>query len=85
MNTRKSKSFAFQFVKAVLQTIARLMQHTALETQTWSVKCTTIRYSKISSISIPFHQALQAITIGRLGEKKPLQNAFKCISIFVAK
>ena len=47
----------------------------------WSVKYTTVtvRYAKISSISVPFHQAMQAITMGRLDENKPLQNDFKRI------
>ena len=37
----------------------------------------TAGYAKMSSFSIPSHQAMQAITIGGLDEKKPLQNAFK--------
>ena len=52
-----------------------------LEIQYWSVKCTavTMRYAKVSSISIPSHQAMQVIAMVRLYENKPLQNAFKRI------
>ena len=51
----------------------------------WSVKCTTttVRYAKISSISIPFGQAMQAIAMLRLYEKKPLQNVFKRIKHYM--
>ena len=70
---------SFSFVKPVLQTIAHQIQYTVLEIQFWSVKCTTAGYAKISSISIPSHQAMQVITMGRLDENKPLQNAFKRI------
>ena len=42
MDVRKSKTFAFQFVKPILQTITQLIQHTVLEIQFWSVKCTTV-------------------------------------------
>ena len=45
-----------------------------------------IWYAKISSISIPSHQAMQAITMNRLNENKPLKNACKrikhCIYLF---
>ena len=80
MVARKSAIFAFQLVKLTLKNIAHLIQYTGLEIQFWSVKCTiaTVRYAKISSISIPSHQVMQAITIIRLAIwKKPLQNAFK--------
>ena len=79
MDTRKSAIFPFQFVKPILQTITHLIQYTALEIQLWSVKCTpvTLRYVKISSISIPSNQAMQAIAMVSLYENKPLQNAFK--------
>ena len=61
MDARKNVIFAYQFVKPILQTIRHLMQYTVLEIQFWSVKCTpaTVRYAKISSISIPFYQAMQ--------------------------
>ena len=51
----------------------------------WSVKCTTttVRYAMISSISIPFGQAMQAIAMLRLYEKKPLQNVFKRIKHYM--
>ena len=42
-----------------------------------------MQYAKISSISIPCHQAMQAIAIIRLAdyiyENKPIENAFKRI------
>ena len=81
MDARKSAIFAFQLVKPILQTITHLIKYTVLEIQFWSVKCTTVtvRYVKISSISIPSHQAMQAIAMVRLYENKPLQNAFKRI------
>ena len=81
MDARKSAIFAFQFVKPILQTITHLMQYTVIEIQFWSVKCTTVtvRYVKISSISIPSHQVMQAIAMVRLYERKPLQNIFKRI------
>ena len=52
-----------------------------LEIQFWSAKCTnvTVKYAKILSISIPSHQAMQAIAMVRLYENEPLQNAFKRI------
>ena len=80
MDARKSAIFAFQFVKPILQTITHLIKYTVLEIQFWSVKCTTLTvwYAKISSISIPSYQAMQAIAV-RLYENKPLQNAFKRI------
>ena len=59
----KSVIFAFQFVKPSLQTITLV----------------TIRYAKISSISIPSYQVMQAIAMFRLYENKPLQNAFEPI------
>ena len=55
------------------------MQYMVFEIQFWSVKCTTVGHVKISSISIPSHQAMQVITMGRLDENKPLQNTFKRI------
>ena len=55
------------------------MQHMVLEIQYWSVKCTTVWYAKISSIFIPYHQAMQAITMSRPDEKKPPENAFNRI------
>ena len=83
MDARKTRIFAFQFVKPVLQTITHLIQCTVLEIRFWFVKCTTatVHYVKISSISIPFyqHQAMQAIAMVRLHENKPLQNTFKRI------
>ena len=75
--------FAFQFVKPILQTIPHLMQYTVLEIQFWSVKrmTVTVRYAKISSISILCHQAMQVIAVIRIAsylyENKLLQNAFK--------
>ena len=81
MDATKSAIFVFQLVKPILQTITHLIQYTVLEIQFWSVKYTTVtvRYVKISSISIPSHQAMQAIAMVRLYENKPLQNAFKRI------
>ena len=81
MDTRKSAIFAFQFVKPILQTITLLIQYTVLGIQFWSVKCTavTVGYAKISSVSIPSHQPMQTITIGRLDKNKSLQNAFRHI------
>ena len=83
MDARKTRIFAFQFVKQVLQTITRLIQCTVLEIRFWFVKCTTatVHYVKISSISIPSyqHQAMQAIAMVRLHQNKPLQNTFKRI------
>ena len=68
MDAPKSAIFVFQFVETILQTIAHLIQNTALEIQFWSVKCTTFheRYGKNSSISVPSHQAMQAIAMVRL-------------------
>ena len=50
-----------------------------LEIQFRSAKCTpvTLRYVKISSISIPSNQAMQAIAMVSLYENKPLQKDFK--------
>ena len=53
------------------------MRYTALEIRFWSVKCTIVRCTKISIISISSFQVMQAITVGKLDEKKPLQNALK--------
>ena len=66
MDARKSVIFAFEFVKPVLQTITHLIQHTVLEIQFCSVKCTafTARYAKVLSICITSHQAVQAIYMG---------------------
>ena len=59
-----------------------LAQYAVLEIQFWSLKCRTVTvgYANISS-NIPFLpiQVMQAITMGRLDENKPLQNAFKRI------
>ena len=73
MDARKSVIFEFQFIKSSLQIITQI--------QFWSVKYTTVAvgYAKIWSISIPFHQGMQANTIGTLDENKPLQNSFKRI------
>ena len=81
MDAHKGMIFAFPSVKPILQTVAHLIQYTVLEIQFWSVKCmiTTVPYAKISNIPIPSHQAMQAITMFRLYENKPLQNAFKSI------
>ena len=83
MDARKSAIFAFQFVKPILQLSHTLYDHgiryTVLEIQFWSVKCTTLWYAKISSISILSNQAMQAITMNRPDENKPLQNDFKSI------
>ena len=83
MDARKTAIFPFLFVKPILQTMTHLIRNKVLENQFWSVKCTTVWYAKISSIPIPSHQAMQAITMGRLDEKKPPQNAFKCISHYI--
>ena len=81
MDARKSAIFAFQSEKPTLQNITHLIQYTVLEIQFWSVKCMTVtlRYAKISSICILSRQAMQAITMVRLYENKPLQNVFKRI------
>ena len=65
MDARKSVIFAFQFVKTILQTITHLIQYMFFGIQFWSVKCTTAaaRYTKISSIFVPSHQAMQAIAM----------------------
>ena len=67
MDARKSAIFAFQFVKAILQTIMEFynhgLWHTVLEIQFWSVKYTTAWYIEVSSISIPSHRTMQAITM----------------------
>ena len=57
--------FCVQFVKQILQTITHLVQRKVLEIRFWSVKCMTLtlRYAKISSISIPSHQAMQAVAM----------------------
>ena len=62
MDAHKSAIFAFQFGKPVLQIITHLIQYMHLGIQFWSVKCmtVTVRYAKISSISIPCHQASDA-------------------------
>ena len=81
----KSTTFAFQYVKPFLRTITHLMQYTVLEIQFWSVKLclttVTVAYTKISSISIPSHQVMQATTynngIGRPDENKSLQNEYR--------
>ena len=81
MGTRKSATFAFQFVKPILQTIIHLMQYTVLEIQFRFVKCTTVtvRYVKMSNISILSHQMMQVIAMFILYQNKRLQNAFKGI------
>ena len=79
MDARKTAIFAFHFVKLILQTIKHLTKYTVLEIQFWSARCTTVWYAEFSSIFIPSYQAMQVITIGRLNEKKPVQNAFKLI------
>ena len=80
MDARKKAIFAFQLVKPILQTITHVIQLTVLGI--------TVRYTKISSISIPSHPAfsssnasgrrLQWLDSG-LYENKPIQNAFKRI------
>ena len=81
MGAQKSATFAFQFVKPNLETIIHLMQYTVLEIQFRFVKCTTItlRYVKMSSISILSHQTMLVIATVRLYQNKPLQNASKSI------
>ena len=81
MGARKSATFAFQFVKPILQIIIHLIQYTVLEIQFRFVKCTTVtvRYVKMSNISILSHQTMQVIAMVRLYQNKPLQNAFKSI------
>ena len=66
-------------IKPILQNLTHLIQYTVLEIQFWSVNCTTVtvRYAKISSMSITSHQAMQDVAIFRIYENKPLQNAFK--------
>ena len=39
----------------------------------------TLQYAKISSISIPSYQVMQAIAMFRLYENKPIQNVFELI------
>ena len=79
MDARKSAIFALQLIKPILQNLTHLIQYTVLEIQFWSVNCTTVtvRYAKISSMSITSHQAMQAVAMFRIYENKPLQNAFK--------
>ena len=81
MDARKSGIFEFEFVKPILQTIAHLIQYTVLEIQFWFVKyaLVTVRYEKISSISIPSYQVMQVIAMVTLYEDKPLQKGFKRI------
>ena len=81
MGARKSATFAFQFVKPILQTIIHLIQYTVLEIQFRFVKCTTVtvRYVKMSNISILSHQMMQVIVMFSLYQNKRLQNAFKGI------
>ena len=66
----------------LLLTITHLIQYTVSEIQFWSVKYSTVTvgYPKISSkMSFVPIQATQTITMVRLDENKPLQNAFKRI------
>ena len=78
MDARKQAIFAFQFVEPILQTITHLIQYTVLEIRFWYVKCTTVTVmSKISSISIPSQQAMQATVM--VYENKPLQ---KLLNVF---
>ena len=83
MDASKSAIFAFHFVKPILETITHLIQYAVLETRFGSVKCTTVtvRYAKISNISVPSHQyqVMQAIALVRLHQNEPLQNTFKRI------
>ena len=79
MDARKSAIFVFQFAKPILQTITHLIKYPVLEIHFWSVKCTAVQYSKISSMSIPSDQTTQAIAMVRSYEKKPLKNTFKRI------
>ena len=67
MDARKSAISVFQFVKPILQTIKHLIQCMVFEIQFWSVKYMTVTvwYAKISGISIPCHQPIQAIAIIR--------------------
>ena len=78
---RKSAIFGFQFVKPILQTNSHLKQYAVLKIQFWSVKCVTftMRYAKISSISIPSHQAMQAIAMVRLRTISMKTNHFKMV------
>ena len=52
--------FCVSVDKTNLQSITHLIQYTVLDIQFWSIKCTTatVRYGKISNISIPSHQVL---------------------------
>ena len=65
----------------ISQTITHLIQQKVLEIQFWSVKYTTVtvRYVKFRNMSFVPIQATQAITMVRLNENKPFQNAFKRI------
>ena len=69
MNARKNASFAFQFVKPILQTITHLLKswHTIHGFRV-SVLVRKMIRKKISSISIPSNQAMQAITMNRLDD-----------------
>ena len=60
--TQKS-DFCVSVGKTNLQTITHLIKYMVLEIQFWSVKCTTatVRYAKISSISIPSQQPFTSI------------------------
>ena len=79
MDVHKSVTFAFQFVKKILQTSTLLIKYRASESQFWSIKYTTAGYAKISSVSMPSHQLMQVITMRRLDENEPLENTFKHI------
>ena len=48
MDARKNAIFGFQFVESILQTMTHLIQHSVLEIQFRSVKCTTVTVRKNS-------------------------------------
>ena len=65
MDALKSAILAFQFAKPISETITHLIQYKVSEIQFWPANWTTVRSVKISSISIPSHQTIQEITMGR--------------------
>ena len=72
MDVRKSAIFTFQYTPNTKN---------GFRDSVLVGKCTTVTvgYAKISNVSIPSRQAMQVITMGRLYENEPLQNAFKRI------
>ena len=94
MDARKSAIFEFQFVKPILKTVTHLIQgfsivtNMVLEIRYWPVKYTTVTVrfqAKISSISIPSHQAMQAIAMIRLYDCMKTNHFKKLLNVFSTK